>query len=67
MSPRAREYCEQLGMPQGPPEPEELDPFQETRNAMNRGTGFSCGKPWEFEWDMSWKNHYLKMGEMDEI
>eukprot|EP00435_Cladocopium_sp_Y103_P059707 s418_g21.t1 len=32
--PFTREYCEQLGMPQGPPEPEELDPFQETRNAM---------------------------------
>ena len=40
----AREYFEQLGVPQGPPEPEESDPFQETRDAMNLGieTNVAC-------------------------
>ncbi|CAJ1333237.1 unnamed protein product, partial [Effrenium voratum] len=32
--PFTREYFEQAGAPQGPPEPEETDPFQETRDAM---------------------------------
>eukprot|EP00913_Durusdinium_trenchii_P019847 g18655.t1 len=32
--PFTREYFEQAGVPQGPPEPEETDPFQETRDAM---------------------------------
>ncbi|CAK9046445.1 unnamed protein product [Durusdinium trenchii] len=32
--PFTREYFEQLGIPQGPTEPEEMDPFQATREAM---------------------------------
>eukprot|EP00438_Fugacium_kawagutii_P029063 Skav216792 [mRNA] locus=scaffold1384:192006:196893:+ [translate_table: standard] len=35
--PFTREYFEQIGAPQGAPEPEELDPFQETRQAMKLG------------------------------
>ena len=33
----AREYFEQAGIPQGPTEAEEMDPFQATRDAMTPG------------------------------
>ena len=33
----AREYFEQAGIPQGPTEAEEMDPFQATRDAMTLG------------------------------
>ena len=33
-------------MPQGPPEPEETDPFQETRDAMRLGQPRPCDRFW---------------------
>ena len=50
---RSREYFEQAGIPQGPAEAEETDPFQATREAMKLGPS-SRGQFWKWDFDGMW-------------
>ena len=46
--PRSREYFEQAGIPQGPAEAEETDPFQATREAMKLGLSSGGQQFWKW-------------------